>query len=155
MGPPLAQSARALRHPLHIRKRRRDCGGLAHGSHCGFIQCFRQVPFPAPSHPSACICGCENLARVVVERVAGRPIVTELVACAECRCVYYAPLSRVTNSPDRAPLPEGFGKITNEPWLLKAWGGAAPVYRPREQSAEELQRIKDDPARANRSKRKR
>jgi len=43
---------------------------------------------------SPCVCGAENFERVVVERVLSRPVVTDLIACVECRCVYYSPLPR-------------------------------------------------------------
>ena len=39
-----------------------------------------------------CTCGCEAFERVIVERVIGRPVVTDLVACIECKVVYYVPL---------------------------------------------------------------
>ena len=59
----------------------------------------------------SCTCGCEAFARVVVERVIGRPVVTDLVACDECRLVYHVPL------PPPAPvvLPPGHGRGFGEP----------------------------------------
>ncbi|MDQ6684151.1 MAG: hypothetical protein M3Z16_03415 [Pseudomonadota bacterium] len=40
----------------------------------------------------SCPCGCENFNRIVVERIKGRPVVTDLVACVECRSVFHVPL---------------------------------------------------------------
>ena len=104
-----------------------------------------------------CVCGAENFERIVVERVIARPVVTDLVACVECRCVYYAPLPRPEPprpaSSGGPPLPDGV--VSERAGLLERWGRMPEGYRAREQSAEELQGIKDAAARANRSKPKR
>lgn len=52
-----------------------------------------------------CPCGYENFERVIVERVLGRPIVTDFVACVGCRAMYFAPLP----VPAPVPLPDGHG----------------------------------------------
>lgn len=54
-----------------------------------------------------CPCGYENFERVVVERVAGRPIVTDFVACVGCRAVYLSRPSKSRPPPAGAPLIEG------------------------------------------------
>jgi len=41
-----------------------------------------------------CVCGAENFQRVIVERVFGRLVVTDLVACVECWCVHFSPLPK-------------------------------------------------------------
>jgi len=65
---------------------------------------------------SPCVCGAENFERVVVERVLSRPVVTDLIACVECHCVYYSPLPRpaLLPPPSNAP-PMPAGVVTNEP----------------------------------------
>jgi len=67
---------------------------------------------------SPCVCGAENFERVVVERVLSRPVVTDLIACVECRCVYYSPLPK----PAAAPKPAKDGESETAP--------EAPIRRP-------------------------
>ena len=40
----------------------------------------------------SCTCSCEAFERVIVERILGHRIVTDLVSCIECKVVYYVPL---------------------------------------------------------------
>ena len=72
---------------------------------------------------SPCVCGAENFERIVVERVLSRPVVTDLVACVECRCVYYSPLPKPAplERPAGPPMPSGV--VSNELGLLRGWGG--------------------------------
>jgi len=125
-----------------------------------FMETLYIHPVVSPMPPyeefgSPCVCGCENFERVIVERVVDRPVITDLLACVECRCVYYSPLPRPAPAPPRGGPQMPSGVVTNPPGLLKSWGGVAGTYRPHEQSPEELQAIKDAAARANKSKPKR
>ena len=101
-----------------------------------------------------CVCGAENFERVVVERVLARPVVTDLIACVECRCVYYSPLPRPAPAapPSGPAMPSGV--VTNEPGLFRTWGGVPPGHPPSRQTPEELQALKDAAARASRSKKR-
>ena len=70
---------------------------------------------------SPCVCGAENFERVVVERVLSRPVVTDLIACVECRCVYYAPLPRPAPTPPAGPpMPSGVVSATVAPYPKEA-----------------------------------
>ncbi len=64
----------------------------------------------------SCACGAENFQRVIVERVIGRPVVTDLVACVECHIVFYVPLPPL-------PVRPSPGRDT--------WEGVAPVVASR------------------------
>lgn len=101
----------------------------------------------------SCTCGAENFQRVVVERVIGRPVVTDLVACVECHIIFYVPLPPPLLVERSGPaMPSG---IHRESPGLTIWGGVLPVHRAHEQSPEDIQRIKEAAARANKSKRRR
>lgn len=101
----------------------------------------------------SCTCGAENFQRVVVERVVGRPVVTDLVACVECHIVFYVPLPPpLPIERSGTAMPSG---IPRESPGLAIWGGVAPVHRAHEQNPEDLQRLREAAARANKSKRKR
>lgn len=101
-----------------------------------------------------CACGAENFERVIVERVLARPVVTDLVACVECRCVYYSPLPRAAPAAARSGPPMPSGTVTSEPGMLRTWGAIPPGHPPREQTPEELKRIKEAAARAGKSRKK-
>ena len=103
---------------------------------------------------SPCVCGAENFERVVVERVLSRPVVTDLVACVECRCVYYSPLPKPAAAPSLGP-PMPSGVVGNEPGLLKTWGGVPSGHPPSRQTPRELLAIEQAAARANKSKKRR
>jgi hypothetical protein len=103
---------------------------------------------------SPCVCGAENFERVVVERVPSRPVVTDLIACVECRCVYYAPLPKGTAARSSGP-PMPSGVVGNEPGLLKSWGGVSSGHPLSRQTPQELQAIEQAAARANKSKKRR
>ena len=47
-----------------------------------------------PAEP-VCGCGYENFERVIVERVPGRPITTDFLACVGCRAMYFSPLGKL------------------------------------------------------------
>lgn len=70
-----------------------------------------------------CTCGAENFQRVVVERVVGRPVVTDLVACVECHIVFYVPL------PPPLPVersgPSMSSGVPSKSPGLAIWGGVA------------------------------
>jgi len=103
----------------------------------------------------ACPCGFENFERIVVQRKPHPPIVTDFVACVGCKTMYWAPLSRHSEpaAPSAPKMPPPADEASSPG--LKTWGGVLPVYREREQTPEELERIKQAAARANKSKRKR
>ena len=102
---------------------------------------------------SPCVCGAENFERVVVERVLSRPVVTDLIACVECRCVYYSPLPKpLPTPPSGTAMPSGV--VGNEPGLLKSWGGIPAGHRTSRQTPEELLKIEQAAARANKSKKR-
>jgi len=103
---------------------------------------------------SPCVCGAENFERIVVERVLSRPVVTDLVACVECRCVYYSPLPKPAPVERSSGPPVPSGVVSNEPGLLRGWGGIPQGHPLSKQTAQELQRIKEAAARANRSKKR-
>ena len=50
-----------------------------------------------------CACGYENFERVVVERVPGRPIVTDFLACVGCRTMFFAPRGKPKPPAPRSP----------------------------------------------------
>lgn len=105
------------------------------GDHCGY----------------SCTCGAENFQRVIVERVIGRPVVTDLVACVECHIVFYVPLPPPRPVEWLGPaMPTG---VPRESPGLTTWGGTG--QHGRQQSPEELLRIKEAAARANKSKKRR
>ena len=82
---------------------------------------------PHQGTPSACSCGCENFQRVVVERVLGRPITTDLLACVECSVVYYSPLPKPEA---RVPPPEhGLRSFREAPFRPKGWIDPADEHR--------------------------
>ena len=55
-----------------------------------------------PAEP-VCGCGYENFERVIVERIANRPIVTDFLACVGCRAMYFAPLGKSKPPAPRSP----------------------------------------------------
>ena len=57
----------------------------------------------------SCTCGCEAFERVIVERVIGHRIVTDLVSCIECKVVYYVPLPPL--APVVPPTSHGMGTM--------------------------------------------
>ena len=82
----------------------------------------------------ACNCGSEAFERVIVERVIGHRIVTDLVSCIECKVVYYVPLpppAPVVLPPDHGmgtvvlPKPEG----DSDEKLKRDAAEAAKAYR--------------------------
>lgn len=79
-----------------------------------------------------CTCGADNFQRVVVERVIGRPVVTDLVACVDCHIVYYLPLPKPEPA---APLPARHG--------MGSLGGAMPKGWI-DPSLDSLERLKAD-----------
>lgn len=101
-----------------------------------------------------CMCGAENFQRVVVERVPSRPVVTDLIACVECHCVYYSPLPKPAPAESRPGPPMPPGVVSEGPGLLRTWGSVSAVQSGRAQSAKELQALKEAAARANKSKRR-
>jgi hypothetical protein len=60
-----------------------------------------------------CACGHENFERVVVQRRAHPPIVTDFVACVGCRSMYFAPLR--TMAAQKPTLPPGFVGVGGPP----------------------------------------
>ena len=65
-----------------------------------------------PAEP-VCGCGYENFERVIVERIANRPIITDFLACVGCRAMFFAPLGkskppapRSQAEPPRQPSPK-------------------------------------------------
>ena len=63
-----------------------------------------------------CPCGYENFERIVVQRKANSPIVTDFVACVGCRAVYFAPVRR-PDPPETRPGHEMRGLGGPEPRL--------------------------------------
>ena len=47
-----------------------------------------------------CPCGAENFVRVTVRRAGHQPYVTDFVACAGCRIMYWLPKNAVTHDPE-------------------------------------------------------
>jgi len=103
---------------------------------------------------SPCVCGAENFERVVVERVLSRPVVTDLIACVECRCVYYSPLPRPSSLPPSSGPPLPAGVVTDEPGLLRTWGGVPLGHPPSMQTPQELHAIREAAARAAKGKKR-
>ena len=101
-----------------------------------------------------CVCGADNFERIVVERVLARPVVTDLVACVECRCVYYAPLPRPDPVAARPGPSLPGGVVSHEPGMLRTWGAMPPSQAARRQSPEELQRLREAAARAGKSRKR-
>jgi len=118
------------------------------------VQCPEQVA-TLEEFGSPCVCGAENFERVVVERVLSRPVVTDLIACVECHCVYYSPLPRpaLLPPPSNAP-PMPAGVATNEPGLLRTWGGVPSGHPLSRQTAEDLRAIREAAARAGKGKKR-
>ena len=100
-----------------------------------------------------CVCGCENFQRVIVERVLSKPVITDLLACVECRCVYYSPLPRAGPVVHDGPA-MGSGVVTNSPDLLKHYG-ASPDYPRVDLSPDEHRALLERAQRANKSKKRR
>ena len=115
------------------------------GQHCTSIQwCLPMSDDEEIGSP--CVCGCENFERVIVGRVVDRPVITDLLACVECRCVYYSPLPRPAphyRAKDRR-CPRVSSQSTRPPEVMGRVVGSYREHR----AGQDLQRIRDASARA-------
>lgn len=107
------------------------------------------------------MCGCENFERVIVERVIGRAVITDLLACVECRCVYFSPLPKAAPpGPAARAHAASAGVPPGEAWapsngpLESTWGMMPPGSPRREETPEERERLMEAVRRANKSKHK-
>lgn len=81
--------------------------------------------------PDACHCGAWNFERVVVQRKPGALIVTDFLACADCRAMYFAPVP--AEAPNRLPPGHGIGiggpQLDSDEKLKRDANEAAKAYR--------------------------
>ena len=64
-----------------------------------------------------CMCGSSTFSRVVVERIANRPIVTDFVACIECKAMFWMPTPSTLRGPfDYAKAYQHLKRKPGEKW---------------------------------------